>query len=181
MYSFWKLVDKLSQDEANKIIVIHDHPAIVKLEEKARSCWDCGSLNCLIKQNICAQQKIKRQTLGKCTGKKRTFGNNTYFAQTGKPKPKPKRQKKQKPEATESTTNISTPRLSSDDEAGAYGGSSECEVAMLNRQDTLQVLTCTSSVLRPSLHPTMNPKMNMKNFARPSKSSIASAPNNVRI
>ena len=47
MASLRKVVNELSQDEANKDLVIHDHPAIVKLEEKARSCWSCGSFNCL--------------------------------------------------------------------------------------------------------------------------------------
>ena len=42
-----KVVDRLSKDEANKDMVIHNHPDILKLEEKARSCWSCGSINCL--------------------------------------------------------------------------------------------------------------------------------------
>ena len=59
-----KVVDKLSKDEANKDMVIHDHPDIIKLEEKARSCWSCGSINCLTKQLICSKQKIKRKYKG---------------------------------------------------------------------------------------------------------------------
>ena len=85
MAALRKIVDENSKDEANKDMIIAEHPDVIKLEEKARSCWCCGTLNCLIKQQICHNQKIKRQYLGKCTGQKATFGSNSSYAQAGKP------------------------------------------------------------------------------------------------
>ena len=106
MAALRKIVDENSKDEANKDMVIAEHPDVSKLEEKARSSWCCGCLNCLIRQHICYNQKIKRQYLGKCTGQKATFSNNLSYAHVGKPKPKSKYAKKQKPDTNGSITNI---------------------------------------------------------------------------
>ena len=65
--------------------------------------------------------------------KKKTFGNNKGYAQLKKEK-KPKQAK---PEANESTKNISTPYVPSDDESRAYEGSAECEVAVQLQEATL--------------------------------------------
>ena len=128
-----KVVDRLSKDEANKDKVIHDHPDIISAKGKARSCWSFGTINCYIKKCICKELKIKKRYKGLCNRKRRTFGNNKYYAQPAKGK-KPKQSK---PEANESTTCISTPNVPSNDECGSYGGYNSTPVEKVNKDQFL--------------------------------------------
>ena len=46
---------------------------------KAKGCWGCSGLNCLIKQNLSKENKIKKQYLGTCKGKRATFGDLSNY------------------------------------------------------------------------------------------------------
>ena len=72
MMALRKIVDEKAKIETNKDLVNADDPDIIELEakEKVRSCWHCGSLNYLIKQQICINQGIKKQFIGRCNGKR---------------------------------------------------------------------------------------------------------------
>ena len=58
-----KIVEEKAKNEHNKDLKIGDDPDIIEADKKAKvkSCWCCGSSNCLIQQQICKRQGIKRQ------------------------------------------------------------------------------------------------------------------------
>ena len=71
-----KIAQEKSKVEANKDLVIAEDPEVMEADKKAnvRSCWSCGSINCLIKQHISKTQGIKRQFLDSCKGMRMTIG-----------------------------------------------------------------------------------------------------------
>ena len=68
---------RLAQDESLKDqeVYLHEDIKAASIAEKEKGCWECAGINCLIKQNLCAKYKIKRQFDGNCKGKKATFGD----------------------------------------------------------------------------------------------------------
>ena len=75
------------QDPSLKDTEIFSHEEIVTAStaEKAKGCWECGGLNCLLKQNLCKEFKVKRQFIGGCKGKKATFGDLSKYGVTKNP------------------------------------------------------------------------------------------------
>ena len=80
---------------------IFSHKEIVNasIAEKEKGCWECAGLNCLIKQNLYAKYKVKRQFDGDCKGNKSTFGDLSKYGVA------------KSPSAGGNTTNIKPPAV----------------------------------------------------------------------
>ena len=72
-----KLADDVSLKD--KEVYLHSDIKAACSTEKERVCWKCAGINCYIKQQLCIKHKIKRQFVGRCQGKKATFGDLSKY------------------------------------------------------------------------------------------------------
>ena len=63
----------------DKEVFSHDKIIAASTAAKAKGCWGCSGLNCLIKQNLSKENKIKKQYLASCKGKSATFGDLSNY------------------------------------------------------------------------------------------------------
>ena len=62
---------KLAEDTSLKDVKVYSHKDIIEAlnKKKARVCWYCRSINCLIKQKLSLKHKIAKAYVGDCKGK----------------------------------------------------------------------------------------------------------------
>ena len=100
---------KLAQDVSLKDTEVYSHEDIkaASIAEKEKGCWECAGINCLIKQNLCAKYKVKRQYDGGCKEKKATFGDLSKYGVS------------KTPSASSNTTNIKPSVIDYDSDSAA--------------------------------------------------------------
>ena len=76
-----KIAEEKAKESANKELEIYKNPDIMEAcrKEGHRVCWECASMNCLIKQLICKKLNKPKQFLGSCTGKPAKFGDLSKY------------------------------------------------------------------------------------------------------